>query len=91
MKLIDELRDTSDISSSELLNAAADQLEWFRIVLQEIADRNQCTCEPKHIEKRISAPDCPARLAGDDAREALGQDVECLGRLARRKPLSSYN
>ena len=94
MKLIDALRDLAvqiEASNGEVLNAAADQIEWFRIVLQEIADRNRCTCEQEHIDRKVSAPNCPAHLAGDDAREALGQNIECLGRLARRRPPNSYN
>lgn len=94
MKLIDQLRDAAGkagASNAELLNSSADQIEWNCIVLQEIADRNPCTCDPKDIKQKRSTPDCRALLAGDDAREALGQDVQCQARLARRRSLESYN
>ena len=94
MKLIEDLRiaaEDAESPSSRLLSSAADQIEWYCIILQEIADRNRCSCEQKHIDRKVSAPKCPAHLAGDDAREALGLDVECLGRLARRKPLTSHH
>ena len=94
MKLIENLRFTAEhteSAQSELLISAADQIEWYRIVLQEIADQNRCTCEQHHIDMKVSAPNCPAHLAGDDAREALGQDIQCLGRLARRRPLTSHH
>ncbi len=94
MKLIDQLRDAASEASppnAELLNSAADWIEWHRIVLQEIADRNPCTCVSKDTEQKRTSPNCRAFLAGDDAREALGQDIQCQGRLARRRPLESYN
>ena len=94
MKLMEELRSAAEDAGPayrDLLGSAADQIEWYRIVLKEIADRNRCMCEQEHIDRKVSAPNCPAHLAGDDAREALGQDIECLGRLARRKPSASHH
>ena len=94
MKLVDQLRDAeseAEAPNAELLKSAADQIEWYCIILQEIADRNRCTCNPTDIEQGRSAPDCRALLAGDDAREAIGLDLLCKGRLVRRKPFERYN
>ncbi len=94
MKLVDQLRRAESearAADPKLLRSAADQIEWHCIVLQEIADRNRCTCNPTDVEQGRTTPDCRALLAGDDAREAIGQDFQCKGRLARRKPLESYN
>ena len=94
MKLIDDLRNAAEgtePADPELLSSAADQIEWYRILLQEIADRNRCTCNPKDIEQGRSTPNCRAFLAGDEAREALAQEVQCQGRLARRKSRESYH
>ena len=66
--------------------ALRSEVDRLRAALREIADDNPRTCHPAYYERGLAAPDCQARLAGDDARRALGLAPQCRATHAKEGP-----
>lgn len=90
--LVNDMReaanDVDSIGAEMALIAGADEIdrlraenERLRAALRDL--RYPCTCDPAYYERGLVAPDCMADLCGDDAREALGEPLECKGRKAK--------